>query len=71
VYQTRKRGTLETDLLLSTFARDELPKMGLEEMREFDKVGGSVISARINGERDQGHWHVCREVAGKAVAASS
>ncbi|RSH83931.1 succinate dehydrogenase assembly factor 2 [Saitozyma podzolica] len=38
VYQTRKRGTLETDLLLSTFARDELPKMGLEEMREFDKL---------------------------------
>jgi succinate dehydrogenase assembly factor 2 len=38
VYQTRKRGTLETDLLLSTFARDFLPTMDVEEMRQFDKV---------------------------------
>lgn len=39
VYQTRKRGTLETDLLLSTFARDHLPAMEGAEMAEFDKVG--------------------------------
>jgi len=38
VYQSRKRGTLESDLLLSTFARDQLPKMGVEEMREYDKL---------------------------------
>ena len=38
VYQTRKRGMLEGDLLLSTFARDELPSMTVEEMREFDSV---------------------------------
>ncbi|WWD22699.1 hypothetical protein CI109_107192 [Kwoniella shandongensis] len=38
VYQTRKRGTLETDLILSTFARDELPKMSMEEMLQFDKL---------------------------------
>ena len=48
VYQTRKRGTLESDLLLSTFARDHLRGMTVDEMREFDKVGtvsGSLVSA--------------------------
>jgi hypothetical protein len=38
VYQTRKRGTLENDLLFSTFAVQELPRMSFEEMKVFDKV---------------------------------
>ena len=38
VYQTRKRGTLESDLLLSTFAKENLPVMSEVELREFDKV---------------------------------
>lgn len=38
VYQTRKRGTLESDLLLSTFAKEHLPVMSESELREFDKV---------------------------------
>ncbi|KAF9239819.1 mitochondrial protein [Melanogaster broomeanus] len=38
VYQSRKRGTLESDLLLSTFARDHLPVMSEAEMREYDKL---------------------------------
>lgn len=38
VYQTRKRGTLETDLILSTFAKEYLPTMGEDEMKLFDKV---------------------------------
>ena len=38
VYQSRKRGTLESDLLLSTFARDNLSTMTEDEMREYDKV---------------------------------
>jgi len=38
VYQSRKRGTLESDLLLSTFARDVLAGMGEEELREYDKL---------------------------------
>lgn len=38
VYQSRKRGTLESDLLLSTFARERLGDMSEEELREFDKV---------------------------------
>ncbi|KAG8707856.1 succinate dehydrogenase assembly factor 2 [Ceratobasidium sp. 428] len=37
VYQTRKRGTLESDLLLSTFAKEHLPVMSEVELREFDK----------------------------------
>ncbi|KAF8965083.1 mitochondrial protein [Flammula alnicola] len=38
VYQSRKRGTLESDLLLSTFARDQLSTMTQEEMMEYDKL---------------------------------
>lgn len=42
VYQTRKRGTLENDLLFSTFARDNLQTMSFDEMKQFDKVGIAV-----------------------------
>jgi Flavinator of succinate dehydrogenase len=38
VYQSRKRGTLEADLLLSTFAGEHLRHMDEAELREFDKV---------------------------------
>ncbi|PPQ78621.1 hypothetical protein CVT25_010585 [Psilocybe cyanescens] len=38
IYQSRKRGTLESDLLLSTFARDHLSTMSEAEMREYDKL---------------------------------
>ena len=38
VYQSRKRGTLETDLVLSTFARERLGNMTKEEMEEYDRV---------------------------------
>lgn len=38
VYQSRKRGMLEGDLLLSTFAAENLPRMSLEELKEFDRV---------------------------------
>lgn len=41
VYQSRKRGTLESDLLLSTFAKEYLNNMSLEELEEYDKVGPS------------------------------
>lgn len=37
LYQSRKRGTLESDLLLSTFARDHLDAMSHDELREYDK----------------------------------
>ncbi|KAI0760407.1 DUF339-domain-containing protein [Fomes fomentarius] len=38
VYQSRKRGTLESDLLLSTFAQERLGSMGERELREYDKL---------------------------------
>lgn len=38
LYQSRKRGTLESDLLLSTFAREHLPTMSRAELSEYDKV---------------------------------
>ncbi|PCH35396.1 DUF339-domain-containing protein, partial [Wolfiporia cocos MD-104 SS10] len=38
VYQARKRGTLESDLLLSTFAREQLATMNEAELKEFDRL---------------------------------
>ncbi|KAH8087142.1 Flavinator of succinate dehydrogenase-domain-containing protein, partial [Cristinia sonorae] len=38
LYQARKRGTLESDLLLSTFAKERLGSMSETEMKEFDKL---------------------------------
>lgn len=43
-YQARKRGSLESGLLLSTFARDFLPSMSVSEMRDFDKLLGEADS---------------------------
>lgn len=34
--QSRKRGTLESDLLLSTFADSNLPKMTLKQLQQYD-----------------------------------
>lgn len=41
-YQMRKRGILETDLLLSTFAHDHLDKLDSQELRDLDTVLGHV-----------------------------
>ncbi|KAK7044742.1 DUF339-domain-containing protein [Favolaschia claudopus] len=38
IYQSRKRGTLESDLILSTFARDHLAEMSEAELQEYDKL---------------------------------
>ncbi|EIN08365.1 DUF339-domain-containing protein [Punctularia strigosozonata HHB-11173 SS5] len=38
VYQSRKRGTRETELLLSTFAQEHLAAMSADEMTQFDKL---------------------------------
>ena len=38
VYQSRRRGTLEHDLLLSTFTQEHLGTMDVKELSEFDKV---------------------------------
>ncbi|KIJ99995.1 hypothetical protein K443DRAFT_679472 [Laccaria amethystina LaAM-08-1] len=37
-YQSRKRGILECDLLLSTFAREELTSMSHADLMEYDKL---------------------------------
>ncbi|KAF5381305.1 hypothetical protein D9615_008313 [Tricholomella constricta] len=50
VYQSRKRGTLESDLLLSTFARDNLSIMSETEMREYDRVSMGMPSASFSHE---------------------
>jgi hypothetical protein len=44
VYQTRKRGTLESDLLMSTFAKEHMDSMNEEELREFDRVSKHVLA---------------------------
>lgn len=36
LYQSRKRGTLESDLLLSTFAATHLPTMSAQQLHEYD-----------------------------------
>ncbi|CAM9021821.1 unnamed protein product [Wickerhamomyces anomalus] len=38
VYQSRKRGILETDLLLSKFAKLHLTSFNMEELDEYDKL---------------------------------
>ncbi|CAH2352928.1 succinate dehydrogenase assembly factor 2, mitochondrial [[Candida] railenensis] len=38
VYQSRKRGILESDLLLSRFAKKYLKTFSLEELDEYDKL---------------------------------
>ena len=47
IYQSRKRGTLENDLLLSTFAQEHLSAMNAEELSEFDKVRSDDASSVI------------------------
>ena len=45
LYQSRKRGTLESDLLLSTFAQDHLLTMTHAELVEYDKVRSLFLLA--------------------------
>ncbi|KAL2392377.1 Succinate dehydrogenase assembly factor 2, mitochondrial [Exophiala dermatitidis] len=37
LYQSRKRGTLESDLLLSTFAAENLPSMSKSQLEQYDR----------------------------------
>lgn len=38
IYQTRKRGILETDLILSTWAKNNLHNLNDDELDEFDRL---------------------------------
>ena len=57
VYQSRKRGTLESDLLLSTFARDFLSKMTHEEMQEYDKVRLAIAPRKLRVWMQADEWY--------------
>jgi hypothetical protein len=48
VYQARKRGMLEGDLLLATFAREKLHTMTKEEVQEFDRASGAVVEIDVS-----------------------
>lgn len=48
VYESRKRGILEMDLILSTFARDRLANMSDRQLREYDRVSFFSIGHREN-----------------------
>ncbi|KAJ2847859.1 Succinate dehydrogenase assembly factor 2 mitochondrial [Coemansia brasiliensis] len=41
-YQMRKRGILETDLLLSTFASEHLSQLSHDEMQELDSLLSNI-----------------------------
>ncbi|CAO3641935.1 unnamed protein product [Cunninghamella echinulata] len=38
IYQSRKRGILETDLLLSTFSQQYVPSFTMEQLIEYDQL---------------------------------
>ena len=48
-YQTRKRGTLESDLIMSTFAKDHLHSLAREELLELDQVTHSETDHAPSG----------------------
>lgn len=61
VYESRKRGILETDLILATFAKDRLGTMVDRELREYDRVRHLVFyrslspsPSRVSCERYDG-----------------
>ena len=52
VYQSRKRGTLESDLLLSTFAEKHLAEMTEAELDEYDQVSPTFFSTMPNMDEE-------------------
>lgn len=64
VYESRKRGILEMDLILGTFAKTRLADMADHELREYDRVrflGPSEIGRR---GADAGALHTVLDAAG-------
>jgi len=66
VYQVRKRGMLEGDLLLATFARDKLPSMTDDEVRQFDKVSRIISTILSNNSFPPGNTGARRSRAKRA-----
>jgi hypothetical protein len=48
VYQTRKRGTLESDLIMSTFAKQHMADMSEVELKEFDRVRSADVGHTLS-----------------------
>lgn len=44
IYESRKRGILETDLILATFAKERIGTMVDRELREYDRVRPSLFT---------------------------
>ena len=55
LYQSRKRGMLENDLLLATFASRYLPKLELPQLQQYDNL--------INGESND--WEIFYWIIGQ------
>jgi succinate dehydrogenase flavin-adding protein (antitoxin of CptAB toxin-antitoxin module) len=66
VYQCRKRGTLETDLILSTFSKQYLNDMSVEQMQEFDKVSACGLGSWLKGRVMADSVEVLFVVVGRA-----
>lgn len=66
LYQSRKRGILETDLLLSTFADKYLPSMSSEELNEYDAVCKMSIPRLMRQQLlDEPDWEIYYWATGK------
>ncbi|ORY86379.1 Flavinator of succinate dehydrogenase-domain-containing protein, partial [Protomyces lactucae-debilis] len=59
LWQSRKRGILETDLLLSTFAAKALPEMDATELELYDKL------------LDEPDWEIYYYATGKKPAPAA
>ncbi|ETN74016.1 hypothetical protein RB195_013152 [Necator americanus] len=55
LYQSKKRGILENDILIGTFAERYLPKMTQEQLESYDKL--------INGEHME--WDLFYYMSGR------
>lgn len=52
LYQSRKRGTLENDLLLSTFAKQHLEEFSESQLQEYD----ALINQSTTNEWEIYYW---------------
>ncbi|TDZ25598.1 Succinate dehydrogenase assembly factor 2 [Colletotrichum sidae] len=64
LYQSRKRGTLESDLLLSTFANENLPHMTKAQMQQYDLF-------LDENDWDIYYWATQEEVPSKSATTSA
>lgn len=77
VYESRKRGILEMDLILGTFAKSRLAELDDAQLREYDRVRFSSPFSLCHSLTDDGiriqfltlpDWSIFYYVTGKAPA---